>query len=214
MRGSPKLNRILLAAAVAMFVFATSLVASWWAFGRVPEMYVRDFSSLMWDMHRIANDLSDYKKTHGEFPDSLDAVPISYARESRDPGARQDFWGRSYHYAKTKDGFELYTLGRDGIRGGRGLDADVVLGKESEVDLRVPLSEFLSSTAETKQSVYVVAAIAGVCAAAVFFVSGIGRQDRPSGWAHKTSVVVVILSSIVVAVVLAMFHVAASQSGH
>ncbi len=37
-----------------------------------------------------------------------------------------DPWGRSYLYARHGMSYDLYTLGRDGIRGGSGEDADIM----------------------------------------------------------------------------------------
>jgi general secretion pathway protein G len=81
--------------------------------------------------------LEQYRVDVGEYPAGLEQLLVSgpkrlgpYAKE----GHLRDPWGRSLYYRVENNGrsFVLFTLGKDGLIGGKALDAD--LGTEDCAD--------------------------------------------------------------------------------
>ena len=77
---------------------------------------------------RIASELNalgdlaeQYRLEHGDFPD----VAIWRRLGDREDPRFYDPWGRAYGYDRTVDGVTIRTLGRDGVDGGVGMDADL-----------------------------------------------------------------------------------------
>ena len=77
---------------------------------------------------RIESELStlrdlaeQYRLEHGDFPD----VATWRRLADREDPRFYDPWGRAYRYDRTVDGVTIRTLGRDGVDGGVGMDADL-----------------------------------------------------------------------------------------
>ena len=62
-----------------------------------------------------------YRLEHGDFPD----VATWRRLADREDPPSYDPWGRPYRYERTVDGVTFRTLGRDGVDGGMGIDADL-----------------------------------------------------------------------------------------
>ena len=63
-----------------------------------------------------------FHEREGRFPESLDGLT------SDDwPGQPYDAWGKPIRYTTDGETFTISTLGRDGVEGGEGADADRVL---------------------------------------------------------------------------------------
>ena len=62
-----------------------------------------------------------YRLEHGDFPD----VTTWRCLADREDPPSYDPWGRPYRYERTVDGVTFRTLGRDGVDGGMGIDADL-----------------------------------------------------------------------------------------
>jgi Type II secretion system (T2SS), protein G len=62
-----------------------------------------------------------YRLEHGDFPD---VASWRHLADREDPRF-YDPWGRAYRYERTADGVTIRTLGRDGVDGGMGMDADL-----------------------------------------------------------------------------------------
>jgi general secretion pathway protein G len=62
-----------------------------------------------------------YRLEHGDFPD---VATWGRLADGDDPRF-YDPWGRAYRYERTADGVTIRTLGRDGVDGGMGMDADL-----------------------------------------------------------------------------------------
>lgn len=73
------------------------------------------------DLNALGTLAEQYRLEHGNFPDVS-----AWRRLTRneDPSF-YDPWGRPYQYERTVDGVTIRTLGRDGIDGGMGMDADL-----------------------------------------------------------------------------------------
>jgi general secretion pathway protein G len=72
------------------------------------------------DIKTISNALDLYKSEFGKYPDSIDAlVKEKILKEKKVP---KDPWGNEFVYinpgSNNEDGFDLYSLGKDGREGG------------------------------------------------------------------------------------------------
>jgi general secretion pathway protein G len=73
------------------------------------------------DFNALGAVAEQYRLEHGDFADVA-----TWQRLTR--GEHPNFndpWGRPYQYERTVDGVTIRTLGRDGINGGAGMDADL-----------------------------------------------------------------------------------------
>jgi type II secretion system (T2SS) protein G len=73
------------------------------------------------ELNALGNLAEQYRLEHGEFPD----VAIWRRLADREDLSFYDAWGRPYRYDRTVDGVTIRTLGRDGVDGGVGMDADL-----------------------------------------------------------------------------------------
>ena len=202
--------RLAAAAATALAVFAVTYLACWLqlGFGGMMEhyLYVRTHHTL----RTTEMILQQYHLERGEFPESLAAAaPVAVGEEY----PADDAWGTPLQYRRTADGFELSSLGRDGKAGGAGLDADIFLPTgERRFELnRLPWHQFLFET-KSSRIVFFIATVASAISAAIWFSAQ--RRDQPEMRQMIFSTAVTAVLAVIVAVFLAFFHVAASQSGH
>ena len=63
-----------------------------------------------------------YLKQHGKLPETFKELPVREGYVNR----TDDGWGRPLIKNVDGDGFSLTSLGRDGVEGGTGEDADIV----------------------------------------------------------------------------------------
>jgi hypothetical protein len=73
------------------------------------------------EMNALGALAEQYRLEHGGFPDVATWHRLA---DSGDPRF-YDPWGRAYRYERTVDGVTIRTLGRDGVDGGMGMDADL-----------------------------------------------------------------------------------------
>jgi hypothetical protein len=73
------------------------------------------------ELNALGDLAEQYRLEHGDFPD----VATWCRRATREDPRFRDPWGRAYRYDRTIDGVTIRTLGRDGIDGGIGMDADL-----------------------------------------------------------------------------------------
>lgn len=99
------------------------------------------------DGFRVA--LSIYRLDNGQFPateqgltalrekPSTAPVPENWSGPYLEKDIPLDPWGRTYVYRSPgeydRSGYDIYSLGRDGVEGGEGEDADIVSWKELQV---------------------------------------------------------------------------------
>ncbi len=211
MKPLPRSTRLRLALATAAMILVTTYLASWVAMGRVGTMHYPVVIQTIGQMKSIQLRLSEHRKTHGEYPASLRNMVNG---ETTHDTIFQDVWGHPFCYAHTDGGFELYSLGRDGKPGGRGLDADIHADDATALERRLPLAQFVFQTTGSF-AVLVVAVLASVCVGAVSYVSTTPRKtDLVTQQRLTRTIVIQVISAAVIAVFLAIFYVAASQSGH
>lgn len=200
-------------------VFVLTYAAAWVAMRDYPMSRDGVLTRYMYqDMSRIRDALLKYDKQNGRFPDSLrDVAP--YAEEFYLPRGDSeqliDVWDSPYQYEKTNDSFTLYSFGRDGKPGGVGIYADIYSDRPLEPQVRPTLHQFLFET-HGSRILFVTALLASLFGGAVFFagstVNTEGKQASVLG--AIVACLVIAAAAVVIAVFLAMFHIAASQSGH
>jgi general secretion pathway protein G len=89
------------------------------------------------DLNGIANALNMYKLDNFHYPSTDQGLEALVTQPSGFPEAKNwnpngylkkapgDPWGTPYVYIATSDGFELYSLGSDGVEGGERYSADI-----------------------------------------------------------------------------------------
>ena len=89
------------------------------------------------DLNGIANALNMYKLDNFHYPSTDQGLEALVSQPSGFPEAKNwnpngylkkapsDPWGTPYVYISTNDGFELYSLGSDGVEGGERYGADI-----------------------------------------------------------------------------------------
>jgi Type II secretion system (T2SS), protein G len=104
---------------IAVTVFATT-----WLIVQLPRL--AEFepglrSRLESELNALVALAEQYRLEHGDFPD----VATWRRLADREDPRFYDPWGKAYRYERTVDGVTIRTLGRDGIDGGMGMDADL-----------------------------------------------------------------------------------------
>jgi general secretion pathway protein G len=78
-------------------------------------------SKLESDFNALGATAAQYRLEHGDFADVATWRRLTEGEHS----SFYDPWGRPYQYERTADGVTIRTLGRDGVNGGSGMDADL-----------------------------------------------------------------------------------------
>jgi hypothetical protein len=121
------LFNLLLAAVYAVVLFVLVYAAAWQilsgSFGNRPRQFE---SSII--LHETLSDVARFRDVHGKFPADLTDPEI--AHNAVRPGTTEksgplDGWKNPLTYEVHGDGVTICSLGRDGARGGAGLDADI-----------------------------------------------------------------------------------------
>lgn len=205
--------RLVSASASGLAVYVVTFLASWVQMGYAPYVDRAPFAFNSFALKMLAEELSVYKDVKGEYPEHLGELSTGNVADLQ-RSADQDFldwWGNEIHYRKTEDGFELATLGRDGILGGYGVDGDVFWGREDHANLRLTMRQFLFDT-PGGGGVFFVATFASLVVAFTCLKTQ-GGKVAPTKW-QFVGVAATAISALLVAVFLASFYIAAAQSGH
>lgn len=113
---------VVVAFATALLVFVLVYLSAWSAM-RQRVALGGIHSATLWKLHydfkNIRRLLTDYHDKHGRYPDSLKRLP------ELNEWQFDDGWKHPYQYSVTEIGYRLISLGRDGLPGGEGLDADI-----------------------------------------------------------------------------------------
>lgn len=208
--------RLMTAGLTAISVFVITYLACWVQLGYGPRMHRWPTLYGSYHFEPIHEALSKYDREKGGFPDSLsDLADLEGHNLPFDESGEMmwgDGWNRPLHYEKTPDGFRLGSLGRDGVAGGVGLDADIFLGdKPIGPQTRLPPKQFLFET-EGSGGVFMAAVLASFAAGCIWFGGPAKEQLRVRSLI--VGVTAATVSAVLVAIFLAAFYVAVSQSGH
>ncbi len=109
---------------LAWMSVALTIFAATWLIAQLPrpaEFDPRLRTRLDSEMNALGVLAEQYRQEHGDFPD------VATWRRLADSGDPRfyDPWGKAYRYERTVDGVTIRTLGRDGVDGGMGMDADL-----------------------------------------------------------------------------------------
>lgn len=203
--------RLVAASATALAIFVITYLACWLPLGTGRSMEHRSRSAARFMLEQLEGMVQRYERTYGEIPETL-AEATQEAGEPQFPLV--DSWGSDYQYRRTSDGFELSSFGRDRKPGGAGLDADLVVtprGWRAGPSHRLPLRQFLFE-ADGSGPLFMVATLASFAAAALWYRAQ--PPKRPAARWLVLSLIGTVGSAVVVAIFLAAFYIAASQSGH
>ncbi len=145
--------------------------------------------------------IADYRKQYGVYPPSLDAGGLGFMR---------DGWGRQFLYSLPNGKPLVESLGRDGVRGGFGLDADL-----SNINPRPPesaISVLQAVTDPNVQEMNLVALICGALSGAIIFRSLSMQSFERKHWlALGATFGIAFLVAALGAVIITAAHV---PSGH
>ncbi len=127
--------------------------------------------------------LDDRRKQNGNYPEKLADLKAAHPRHLDEKGQVVDSWGNPYMYQSDGNTYTLISFGRDGKRGGDGMDQDidarVVRSSEEDFfefpDVGVPtLRQFVYEFGTG--GVPLASALAGICAFAACFIAW--KPDR------------------------------------
>lgn len=200
---------VTVAAAFTLVYFSITMLSGWVAYGRLGTMQSRGFYDYD-NMARIAHSIKTFAVEKGHLPVDLAALPQNQSTI--------DSWSNSYFYSPGKESFQLASLGRDGKRGGEGLDADMFYGdKEAWKETRLPFRQYLSES-NGSAAVFGFPLGVGYCLfIALIFALNLNKftgTGTPTPKSLLVSAAVVTLCSTVITVVLLSFHIMSQQSGH
>lgn len=154
--------------------------------------------------------IEDYREKHGSYPDSLTQAIDKPLENPKfvDP------WHRVLEYRRTAEGYELFSLGRDGRAGGEGLDADfyydetnqVLRGKDHHV--RIPLMQFAEANPGSLRLSIVYSVAIGIG----YFLSVLpSREVTPSKRQLFLNAAITTVFSLIVAACMSVLHI---PNGH
>lgn len=145
--------------------------------------------------------IADYYKKNGVYPPTLEAAGL---------GFWPDAWGRQFLYSLSNGKPLVESLGRDGMRGGIGLDADL-----SNINPRPPesaVSLIQKLTDPSAQEMNVVALICGALSGAIIFRSLSTESFERKRWlALGATFGIAFLVAALGAIIITAAHV---PSGH
>ena len=120
------IRRLLIGAAVGVAMAVTAYLCAW--------INMRNAMGYRWTHERAFNQLGELKTILEKFQQQAGRYPENLAELKKTPpqytliddsGEIRDPWGNPYQYHAEGKGYSLFSLGRDGRRGGEGLDQDL-----------------------------------------------------------------------------------------
>lgn len=192
---------------IGIVVFITSVLASWIHL-REPGVGSMTQRSTQMMLTSLAGDLHEDHAEHGAWPESICEWHEDWCHEGNELG---DGWQRPFVYSAHDDGFELYSLGRDGRPGGIGLDADLYSDHRRDVAARLPFRQFFHDTPTGGNRVFCM--LIAVIAAVQYLSMTFSERDTASANPRQGIVLatLVIVSATVLAFLVTPFHI---PSGH
>ena len=151
-------------------------------------------------LKNAAQSLQNYHAQHGNYPESLEQANL-WARDN---------WGHPLIYSLRAGRPLIESLGRDGKRGGRGMDAD--LSNRNLYPIQGRISFWQRLLDPSAQGVIIASAICGLIGAALVY-GGLRKQNfEPRNWiALGISLVLALAMAIFGAAFIALIHI---PSGH
>jgi hypothetical protein len=202
--------RLSVASGTALSIFVLTYVASWVKLRDDSIMHAQPANLTLYVIYRQAAALEEFKSFDGNYPESLDDLDLSQP----DEWLGNDGWGTPLKYRRQGDKYELRSLGHDRLPGGAGLEADIVYRSTDPWPPELaPLTarQFLFE-APGSVGVFQAALIASLATALVWYFANWGEIFKRGR--VVTELVIAIVCSVVAAVVLAYFYVAAAGSSH
>ncbi|MFA7238081.1 MAG: type II secretion system protein GspG [Phycisphaeraceae bacterium] len=137
------------------------------------------------------DDVEQYRKEHGKLPDTLaDLEEVGYLK---------DGWKRPFQYVPHGDTYELYSLGRDGKPGGKGIDADIDLRGNESSEVQPTLYQFVFEMESVKGLVNG-SIVAGFFTFLIALLPTLRRDAKPEHW---TSLILKLFITVVVCTIMA-----------
>jgi hypothetical protein len=152
--------------------------------------------------------LREYHAEHGAWPESICELHEDWCNEGNEFG---DGWERPFVYSVHDDGFELYSLGRNGRPGGIGLDADLYSDRRNDAAARLPFRQFFHDTPTGGNRV--ICLLIAVVAAVQYLSLQFSDRDRPTADPRQAIIMAmaVIVAATLLAILVTPFHI---PSGH
>jgi hypothetical protein len=130
----------LLCLATAVSVAVTAYLCAW---NTGESGFRREQSRTRFLLMTIEEKIAEYREKAGKLPPDLESLNLGEWRvETDDKGCPLDAWSHRLHYELTGEGYKLYSLGRDGQPGGRGMDADLYAGRRDPENESLTLRQF------------------------------------------------------------------------
>ncbi len=212
-RGRSLGRRLLVSAVVGMAMAGTAYLCAWCtigaAFGQGGHLAAQIF------LRTIRTGVEAYKKEHGRYPEKLADLKTDLLDQLRPPdsGDILDPWNNPYQYTVDGNSYTLRSFGRDGKRGGEGLDQDTDvrdLPRNNQGYVPLPAPTLWQFTFDCKTGgVMVACALGGVCAFIAGFVAWKPLRASPVRSAILLSMT--LAACLVTAVFMSLLHI---PSGH
>jgi len=141
-----------------VFGLCVMMVPLWLIVGNVPYINSSQVTTRGW-MKRLDRELQSFRVQHGQYPATLEDLGLGWGLK--------DVWNHPFLYS-VADGKPLVkSLGRDGVRGGVGLDADFSNQNPRPPESAVPLWQKVTHPITLRMDV--VALVCGVIVGLMFF---------------------------------------------
>lgn len=220
------LGALALAIGTGTLVYFIVLVAAWVGLGPEPMLYQRQWITQIHirNFCKILNeDLEKHKGEHQQGPHhvtdlpifSSDEIPPSYPRNA--VGEFLDEWMNPVQIVMTGEKIVVVSLGRDGVAGGIGPDADLYSDRRPNPSKFPSLQQFLNERDrwEIKNGgPYLDAIFTGVVVACTVFVTLFRQSMRRENENLRTAavrLVIVVGLTLATGIVLLLFHI---PNGH
>lgn len=191
----------------AFLIYVITILASWSSAGDFGTSQMTISRELRFGIRRWNSAVDGYRTEKKELPRSLDQVAAGWA-EGMLP---DDPWGRPWQLTVEGNSYRIGTLGRDGVRGGEGLDADWNSDNYLAFDsARLSLWQFVTDTPVTG---FILLMLIAVCLICEYKVRD-NLSRLPQNRRQISYILLLIVLSSWVCSVLATFHIALSQSRH
>ena len=209
-------KRIAITLFVGIFVFIVAYIAAWREMGWSP--YVASYRMAMRrTLGHVATDIETYRNDTGNFPATLKelAAHDGINLEVDKHGNVIDHWKNPVSYSLTEDGFIVCSLGRDGARGGRGVDGDLCMdGPNNCVNNSwmtcAPTFWQFAFELNTKGMLRACVGAAFLAMAFYYNLSG-GQRKKGERESVVANVIVTVVFSLIIAAVLVVLH---APTGH